>query len=449
MPSRKRHPARLRASTTRSTTLSTAATTKASENMSDEDITIALDIKCSEGSTSRRVGNASRKVHRLTGQWPWDWATDFLPAYWSVNMVERISMLVGLFQDSERSVGKAKAFLSGKIDDKAMSGKMNQHLKLGDIDLAVHHFRGQCGKPQASTRARVPKPRKKCMLESDTSEEEEGDGSHLSADLSDLDDDQKPQPSQLASKKRPTPSSLAPPAKRPRQSTGNLQPNGTTATSVLQQPTINGADGSSRGNTAESLSVTLAAMDKREASLRAVAETLETARNTLRDTIGDQETSQKQQQKSQALRDDIKALQLKIKELSAAKKETETRAERWEEMKHELGLSSEYIVRGFEEYRMQLKQNEDETAKAEIELQANTEALARHVESEQSPPQKESLAEVEENCQRAFKELQDWRTLVRFVRFYPSSMAILNTVLKMQETSMEALVDGSEDVSDA
>lgn len=64
--------------------------------MLDKDIALALNMRGNIPETDSRVAQASKRVFRYTGQWPWQWAARFLPKKkWSVPLVVELAQLPG------------------------------------------------------------------------------------------------------------------------------------------------------------------------------------------------------------------------------------------------------------------------------------------------------------------------------------------------------------------
>ncbi|KAF4989940.1 hypothetical protein FGRMN_8782 [Fusarium graminum] len=107
-------------------------------------------------SMGERVGKASRTVHQITGQWPWDLAADFPPKKWGVENVERLRKLFNIVHRQSATVDYGHKFEVVKNYLRDCATKRDRRLPrlvTSDIENACVYFAAHNG-----TRYEVARP---------------------------------------------------------------------------------------------------------------------------------------------------------------------------------------------------------------------------------------------------------------------------------------------------
>ncbi|KAM0185753.1 hypothetical protein ACHAPI_012033 [Fusarium lateritium] len=117
---------------------------KTKSHMSDQEIVTILKWKERQSTKmTKRVIDASRAVLRLTGQWPWDLTSDFLPRNWSIPILENLRKL---FRTAHRQVATVDYGHNSQVVKRylqACATKRNAyrlHLKNSDVNDAWRYF---------------------------------------------------------------------------------------------------------------------------------------------------------------------------------------------------------------------------------------------------------------------------------------------------------------------
>lgn len=111
--------------------------------LSDTQIAKNLDWCMRRSTMGKRVGDASRTVLQLTGQWPWEFAANFLPKKWGIIMLEDIRRLLRSVCKSARTAGPGphtrivRDFLLGCAKKRDTHCP---HLTHADVLDAIDHF---------------------------------------------------------------------------------------------------------------------------------------------------------------------------------------------------------------------------------------------------------------------------------------------------------------------
>jgi hypothetical protein len=91
----------------------------------------------------KRVGDASRTVFRLSGQWPWDLTSDFSPKKWGIKIVESLRKLLRIVHRRIPTVDYGHNFQVVKDYLQDCTTKRNArhpHLKNSDVIDACDYF---------------------------------------------------------------------------------------------------------------------------------------------------------------------------------------------------------------------------------------------------------------------------------------------------------------------
>ncbi|KAM0344136.1 hypothetical protein ACHAPU_007858 [Fusarium lateritium] len=113
------------------------------DTMSDQQIAERLDWVMRRPTMGKRVGDASRTVLQLAGQWPWDLAADFLPEKWGVEIVESLRKLFRIVHRRAATVDYGHDFQVVKDHLRESATKRDgryPHLKVDDVTDACAHF---------------------------------------------------------------------------------------------------------------------------------------------------------------------------------------------------------------------------------------------------------------------------------------------------------------------
>ncbi|KAJ3548768.1 hypothetical protein NM208_g835 [Fusarium decemcellulare] len=148
------------------------------------------DAQVAEGmgmKQSKRAVTAARFIHTATGEWPWEFAADFKPHAWSINMVEHLSQLTRHVKTDVGGFEPVKLFFRSVIHQKRIDEKPNQNLKAGDVIDAMVRFKVP-NKTRAKAEGRARKTKAKKQINS--REEEESELEKDDGDLGDVEQDE-------------------------------------------------------------------------------------------------------------------------------------------------------------------------------------------------------------------------------------------------------------------
>lgn len=123
-------------------------------DMPDKEIALALNMQGNKPKTDSRVAQASKRVFRYTGQWPWQWVVRFLPKKkWSVPLVVELAQLLGgIYQKSVNtsadngSLETARRFLRKRARHR---NRRCPQITRGDLNEALRYF-------EVETRRKLP-----------------------------------------------------------------------------------------------------------------------------------------------------------------------------------------------------------------------------------------------------------------------------------------------------
>lgn len=111
--------------------------------MSDQQIAKRLGWVMRRPTMGKRVGDASRAVFWLSGQWPWDLIADFLPKKWSIPIVENLRRLFRTVHRRVATVDYGHNFQVVKDYLQGCATKRNgchPHLRNSDVKDACNYF---------------------------------------------------------------------------------------------------------------------------------------------------------------------------------------------------------------------------------------------------------------------------------------------------------------------
>ncbi|KAM0247209.1 hypothetical protein ACHAP5_004294 [Fusarium lateritium] len=109
----------------------------ASYELTDHEITVALDLTSEPNEIDKRRSRAARRIHRFVGDWPWIWLKDILPSIWSFFIIESLGTLV-----EHHDVDEVRTFLHDTVMTR---DPKNHQLKREDVVRARHYYRSsQC-----------------------------------------------------------------------------------------------------------------------------------------------------------------------------------------------------------------------------------------------------------------------------------------------------------------
>ncbi|KAF5667823.1 hypothetical protein FHETE_5592 [Fusarium heterosporum] len=104
--------------------------------MSNRQIAKRLYWRMRRSKMGERVGKACRTVNQITGQWPWDLATDFPPKRWGVAIVESLRKLFNIVHRQSVSVDYGHKFQVVKDHLRDSAIKRNRRLpRLDESDV--------------------------------------------------------------------------------------------------------------------------------------------------------------------------------------------------------------------------------------------------------------------------------------------------------------------------
>jgi hypothetical protein len=111
--------------------------------MSDQQIAARLNWVMRRSTMGKRVGDASRTVLRLSGQWPWDLTAGFLPKKWNIPILEGLRKLFYIAHRQVATVDYGHNFQVVKNYLQDCATKRNArhpHLKNSDVIDACDYF---------------------------------------------------------------------------------------------------------------------------------------------------------------------------------------------------------------------------------------------------------------------------------------------------------------------
>ncbi|KAF4458727.1 hypothetical protein FALBO_14531 [Fusarium albosuccineum] len=149
------------------------------------------DAQVAEGmdmTQSKRAVTAARFIHTTTGEWPWEFAADFKPRAWSINMVEHLSQLTRHVKTDVGGFEPVKSFFRSVIHQKRIDKKPNQNLKAGDVTNAMVRFKVPSNKARAKAEGKARKTKAKKQI--DSREEEKSDIGKDDGELGDVEEDE-------------------------------------------------------------------------------------------------------------------------------------------------------------------------------------------------------------------------------------------------------------------
>ncbi|KAF4993917.1 hypothetical protein FDECE_13268 [Fusarium decemcellulare] len=149
--------------------------------LTDAQVAEGMDMK-----QSKRAVTAARSIHTATGEWPWEFAADFRPRAWSINMVEHLSQLTRHVKTDVGGFEPVKSFFRSVIHQKRIDERPNQNLKAGDVIDAMVRFKVPANKARAKAEGKARKT--KAKKQTDSREEEESDIEKDGEELCDIEE---------------------------------------------------------------------------------------------------------------------------------------------------------------------------------------------------------------------------------------------------------------------
>ncbi|EXL79292.1 hypothetical protein FOPG_06805 [Fusarium oxysporum f. sp. conglutinans race 2 54008] len=158
--------------------------------MSDKRIALTLGWRMRKFTMGKRVGDAARSVYRLSGQWPWDLVTGFVPKKWGVEILESLSRLFRIIHqnftvhDHRNDFQFVKDYLRECV---MKHNRRRPHLKNSDIRDACDYFADD--NPARRDVIRRTMTRLRCSISTVVPEDEDGWQDYRGYDHFDDDDD--------------------------------------------------------------------------------------------------------------------------------------------------------------------------------------------------------------------------------------------------------------------
>ncbi|KAM0207988.1 hypothetical protein ACHAQI_007264 [Fusarium lateritium] len=104
----------------------------ASHELTDHEITVALNLTSDPNEVDKRRSRAARRIYRFVGDWPWVWLKDILPNMWSFFIIESLGTRV-----EHHDVDEVKTFLHDAVMQR---DPKNHQLKREDVVCARHYY---------------------------------------------------------------------------------------------------------------------------------------------------------------------------------------------------------------------------------------------------------------------------------------------------------------------